>query len=81
MIILFFYFLYIKMHRNSKSGCLSNNRISYNRLTKSKTKNYNMFEENKINNYKLYDVSVSNVEKKRLNNRNNKYKITDEDYF
>ena len=74
------------MHRNYKSGIQSNNRIRYNKITNSKTNNIHIINQNKedelkINTDRLYDVSVSNKKMKEYLSKNNKYKITNDDYY
>ena len=72
------------MHRNYKAGFHSNSRIKYNRFADDKTKNHYIIrdEENntKIMVDKIYHYSVSNATEKEFNRRNNKYKVTQDDY-
>lgn len=75
------------MHRENKSKIFSNKSIKYNRITNTNTSNRTFIlneetnETNKIRSEYLYKVSVSQKRKKELNHRDNKYKITDEDYY
>jgi hypothetical protein len=69
------------MYRKYKSNIYSNKSIKYNYITNSKTSNRTIVDDVKIRSEKLYNVSVSNKEKKEMNNRNNKYKITNEDFY
>lgn len=73
------------MHRKFKAGYFHNNNIKYNKLEYSKTKMIEMKidEDNiiKTNSKNIYNCSVSNATKKMLAHRDNKYKISDEDYY
>ena len=74
------------MHRNYKACYHSNNRIRYNRIVNKKTINRYIIEEKdgrttKITTDYLYIYSVSNKTQKELNKRDNKYKITNDDYY
>lgn len=69
------------MHRNCKCNIYSNKSIKYNWITNSKTSNRTFIDGEKIRSEVLYHVSVSNKKQKEMNYRNNKYKITDEDFI
>ena len=74
------------MYRKFKSGYFHNNNIKYNMFEYSKTKMINMELDDNNNLIKkssknIYNVSVSQKTKKMLAHRDNKYKITDDDYY
>ena len=77
------------MHRNYKAGIQSNNRIRYNKITNSKTNNiyimnHNEEDELKINTDRFFNINKltsSNKKNKEFLSKNNKYKITNDDYY
>jgi hypothetical protein len=62
------------MHRKFKSGYFHNNNIKYNKFKNLKTKIINM-EKDEFKN--IYNVS----KEKEMTNRNNSYKLTNDDYY
>ena len=72
------------MHRNYKSGNHSNGRIRYNKFACDRTKNHYIITEHDFNTKvmvdKIYNLSNSNAEEKEFNHRDNRYKLTEDDY-
>jgi predicted glutamine amidotransferase len=62
------------MHRKFKSGYFHNNNIKYNKFKNLKTKMINM-EKDEFKN--IYNVS----KEKEMANRDNSYKLTNDDYY
>lgn len=73
------------MHRKFKSGYFHNNNIKYNKFKNLKTKMINMEKDEyenicKVSSKNIYSVSVSNEKEKEMSHRDNRYKLTDDDY-